>query len=273
MFSIIIPSFNPKIKKICATLESIFQNSGDYEVILVLQKTSTFKQNEIKKFFYNKDNFKIIVDLGVGISRARNIAIKESRGEWFLLLDDDVYIKKNVIKNLNNQISEDEFFYYGNALIKNTNINYVNYYIKNSDLTIWSYNRVCSISLIINRKTFNHIGTFDECLGTGCLFGSSEESDLIIRALLSNIRIKYIKNFTVYHDLATHSLNKTEAYAMGSGAMHRKHLYSGKIQLYIKFILDLLLRLIFLLSFRRKRFIFIRGFLKGFLKYANKKKT
>jgi GT2 family glycosyltransferase len=110
-------------------------------------------------------------------------------------------------------------------------------------------------------------------LGTGCLFGSSEESDLIIRALLSNIRIKYIKNFTVYHDLATHSLNKTEAYAMGSGAMHRKHLYSGKIQLYIKFILDLLLRLIFLLSFRRKRFIFIRGFLKGFLKYANKKKT
>ena len=47
MFSIIIPSLNPKIEKICITLESIFQNTGDYEVILVLQKTSISNQNEI----------------------------------------------------------------------------------------------------------------------------------------------------------------------------------------------------------------------------------
>jgi len=272
MFSIIIPSLNPKIEKICITLESIFQNTGDYEVILVLQKTSISNQNEIKKIFHNKDNFKIINDSGLGISRARNKAIKESIGNWFLLLDDDVYIKKDTIKNLNKQISGDEFFYYGNAHIKNTNINYVKYYIKNNDLSIWSYNRVCSISLIINQKTFDRIGIFDESLGTGCIMGSSEESDLIIRALLNNISIKYLKNFVVYHDRPIHSLDKIETYAMGSGAMHRKYLTSKKIRLYIKFILDFFIRLIFLLSFRKKRYIFLKGFFKGFFKYENNKK-
>lgn len=273
MFSIIIPSLNPKIEKISSTLKNIFHNSGVYEVILVLQKTSISKQNEIKKIFKNKDNFKVIIDRRIGISRARNIAIKKSKGDWFLLLDDDVFIKKDTIKNLKKQISEDEFFYYGNAFVKNTNINYVKYFIKNNDLSIWSYNRVCSICLVINRRTFDMLGLFDESLGAGCLMGSSEESDLIIRALNKNIKIKYLKDFSVYHDAALHSLDKIESYAMGSGAMHRKYLNSRKIQLYIKFTLDLLLRVIFLFTLRKKRYVFLRGFLKGFISYADNKKT
>jgi glycosyltransferase involved in cell wall biosynthesis len=271
MISIIMPSLNPDIRKLFTTLNCILQNDGKYEVILVLQKTNIKKVNKIKNYFSFNVKLKIINDTGIGISRARNIAIKASDGDWILLLDDDVYIENNTIQNLNKQLSSDEMFYYGNALIHCTNSYYVRYYVINRNLSIWSYNRVCSISLIVNRKTFDKIGWFDESLGSGCEFGSSEESDFIIRALLNKIKIGYLKDYSVYHEKAEHSLQKVESYSMGAGALCRKHLASKNLKLYTKFLLDLTLRIFFLLSFKRKRYIFFKGFLKGFVKYNNYK--
>jgi GT2 family glycosyltransferase len=271
MISIIMPSLTPNFNKICSTLDCILQNSGEYEVVLVLQRTGIEIEDKIKKHFSFNAKLKIINDTGIGISRARNIAIRASVGDWMLLLDDDVYIENNTIQNLNEQLSDNEMFYYGNALIHNTNTHYVRYYVINKDLSIWSYNRVCSISLIVNRKAFDRIGWFDENFGSGCELGSSEESDLIIRVLLNKIKIRYLKDYSVYHEKAVHSLQKVEDYAMGGGALYRKHLASKNLKLYSKFLFDLILRMFFLFSFQRKRYVFFKGFFKGFFKYSDYK--
>ena len=266
-----MPSLNPSLNKICSTLDCIMQNSGEYEVILVLQRASVEIEGKIKKHLGFNDKLIVINDTGVGISRARNIAIKASTGEWILLLDDDVYIENNTIQNLNKQLSVNTMFYYGNALVHNTNTHYVRYYVIDRDLSIWSYNRVCSISLVINRKAFDRIGWFDENLGSGCELGSSEESDLVIRALLNKIKIRYLKDYSVYHEKAVHSLQKVENYAMGAGALYRKHMASKNLKLYAKFLFDLALRMFFLFSFQRKRYVFFKGFFKGFVKYSDYK--
>lgn len=263
-----MPSLNPNLDKICSTLDCILQNNGEYEVVLVLQKASKEIENKIKFYFNYSSKLKIITDKGVGISRARNIAIRNSVGDWILLLDDDVYIENNLFQNVYEKLSKDEMFYYGNALISNTQNHYVRYYVVNRDLSIWSYNRVCSISLIINRKVFDRIGWFDENFGSGSELGSSEESDFIIRALLNDIKISYLKDYSVFHEMAVHSLQKVENYAMGGGGLYRKHLPSRNLILYLKFILDLILRVFFLFSFKRKRFVFIRGFFRGFFIYS-----
>ena len=269
--SIIIPSINPNCKKIFFTLNSVLKNAGHYEVILVLQKTNTNTENKIKKEFSKNIKLKIIYDKGQGISRARNLAIKSASGDWIILIDDDVYIKKNTINILNENISEDDLFYYGNAIVNKTNDHYVNYYIVNSDLNFWNYNRISSIALVINRKVFEKIGLFDENLGSGSDFGSSEESDLILRALLKNIKIKYLKEYFVYHEKANFTSQKIEYYAKGVGSIYKKYLKNRNIKLYIKFLIDLSIRALFLLSFQKKRYVFFKGFYFGFTKYNNVK--
>ena len=271
MISIIMPSLNPNLNSIFLTLNSIFLNSGNFEVILVLQKTSKEKQEKIKNKFTLKNKLKIISDDAEGISRARNIAIKASIGNWILLLDDDVLINNNTFLEINKHLSDDNLFYYGNVLINNTKKHYVHYYLTNADINLWNFNRICSVSLIINRKVFDKIGLFDENLGAGSNFGSSEESDIILRALLSKIKIKYLENYVVYHSLAIHSLLKVERYAMGSGALNRKYFSKLNFFLYVKFLIDLAIRIIFIFSFQKKRYIFLRGFFKGFIKFGGYK--
>ena len=265
-----MPSLNPDLKKIFFTIKSIFLNSGNFEVILVLQKTSKKKEEKIKTEF-SKNNLKIISDSGQGISRARNLAIKAAIGKWILLLDDDVHINNNLFLEINKNLSDQDLFYYGNVLIRGTKNHYVRYFIINKDINLWSYNRICSVSLIINRKVFDKIGLFDENLGTGSDFGSSEESDFILRALLNKIKIKYLKNYVVYHRPAIHSLSKVERYAMGGGALYRKYISRFNLYLYSKFMIDLTIRIFFLLTFQKKRYIFMRGFLEGFIKFGDYK--
>ena len=266
-----MPSHSPDQEKIFLTLSLMLRNEGAYEIVLVLQGVCLEVADNIKSHVNFNPRLKIIIDSGTGISRARNIAIKASVGDWILLLDDDVYVEKDTIENLSNVLSDNKMFCYGNAFVHNTNNHYVRYYIIGRDLSIWSYNRVCSISLIINRKVFVKVGLFDEKLGSGCRFGSSEESDLLIRALLMDVKIEYLDGFSVYHEKADHSMEKVERYAMGSGALYRKHLASNNIRLYAKLWADLMIRVVFLFSFQRKRYVFLKGFLKGFFEYGSDK--
>lgn len=263
-----MPSLNPNLHKIFSTLNSIVLNKGDFEIILVLQRTSEEKVKKIRNEFKLITNLRVINDDGIGISRARNIAINSSVGDWILLLDDDVYINENILHNLTHELSNDELFYYGNVLETSTNNHYVPHYIVNKDLGLFSFNRVCSVALVINSKVFEMIGLFDENLGSGSEYGSSEESDLILRALLNKINIKYLCNYVVYHSKASHSLGKVEKYAMGAGALNRKYFFKFNFILFLKFLIDFIIRILFLCTFKKKRYVFFKGFFKGFIRFG-----
>jgi glycosyltransferase involved in cell wall biosynthesis len=262
-----MPSLDPNLEKINATISSILSNSADYELILVLQKVSSEKLFAIERCFENDKRLKIVCDDGVGISRARNVGISTSIGSWILLLDDDIYLKPNTIDFLIKNLDTSQLIYYGDAKIIGTEEHYVKYFIKDKDVDFWSYNRVCSISLVFNRIVFNRIGYFDERLGSGTYFGSSEESDLLLRALLKNIKISYIKNYDIYHERPIHPIKKIESYARGGGALYKKFLFCKNVKLYMKFTVDFIIRIIFLLSFKRKRYVFLKGFIQGFFKF------
>lgn len=272
MISIIMPSLNPDLNKIQATLCSIFRNNGEYEVVLILQKTSSVKIEYLYNYFKDENKLCIIRDEGIGISRARNLGIYSSKGSWILLLDDDIYIEDSTICALENVLADNELFYYGNAMITSTQKHYMNFPIVDVNLNIWNFNRVCSITLVINRKVFEKIGYFDEQLGSGTNFGSSEESDLIIRALLEDIKIRHLKNYKVYHEEAIPSFDKIEKYAIGVGALYKKHLSTGDLNVYAKLVMDLIIRFIFLFTFKKRRYFFFKGFFKGFYLYRNGKK-
>ncbi len=97
-FSIVITAYNSE-KYIKQCIFSVLnQNFGDYELIIVddcsydntLEIIKKIEDNRIKIIHLKQNN---------GVANARNIALKECRGEYVLFLDSDDYIEENMLKD------------------------------------------------------------------------------------------------------------------------------------------------------------------------------
>lgn len=94
-FSIVIPVYNVE-KYIGKCLDSVInQTYQDYEVI-VIDDGSTDKSKKIVKEY----DVKLIESNHVGVSEARNIAIKKAKGEYLVFLDSDDWWDKDLLKKL-----------------------------------------------------------------------------------------------------------------------------------------------------------------------------
>lgn len=95
-FSIIIPVYNVEkyLKKCLDSVKN--QTFKDYEV-LVVDDGSTDKSKEIAK----KYNLTLIESDHVGVSSARNMAIKKAKGEYLVFLDSDDWWDKELLEKLN----------------------------------------------------------------------------------------------------------------------------------------------------------------------------
>lgn len=110
LVSIVIPAFNEE-KIILPTLESLIKL--DYPKnkleILVVNDGSTDKTKGIVKNFINKNkNFyiKLINQKNKGKGTALNNGLKNSKGEFFIVLDADSYAKKNALKRILPEFSD-----------------------------------------------------------------------------------------------------------------------------------------------------------------------
>ena len=99
-FSIIVPVYNVE-KYIKKCLDSILnQTFKDYEVLVVNDGT---KDNSIELI---KDYpVKIITQKNQGLSAARNKGVKSATGEYLLFVDSDDYLEKDLLKKLNESVT------------------------------------------------------------------------------------------------------------------------------------------------------------------------
>ena len=101
-YSIIIPVYNVE-KYIRRCLDSVFaQTEKDFEVI-VIDDDCTDKSIEIAKEF----DVKIIKTKHVSVSQARNLGIKEAKGEYLVFLDSDDYWDKDLLKKVSKSLEND----------------------------------------------------------------------------------------------------------------------------------------------------------------------
>lgn len=175
MFSVVIPLYN-KEKYILRTIESVLSQSfADFELIIVDDGSVDKSLDVIKNIL--DPRIKVIQQANQGEGPARNTGMAEARYDWIALLDADDAWSINHLNELNKIIhsapslgmvatrhlelntdqnppatSED----------KPSNIRIVDYFLEASkDSTI-----VCSSSVAINKKAFDHIGGFnDEKMG------------------------------------------------------------------------------------------------------------
>lgn len=123
-FSIIIPVYNTS-KYLEKCLDSVFnQTYKDFEVIAINDGSTDNSIEVLKKY---KDLI-IINQENQGLSAARNNGIKKVSGEYFLLLDSDDYIEKELLEKLDEEIS------------KNTSVDLIRFQVNNIKDKVISYN-------------------------------------------------------------------------------------------------------------------------------------
>lgn len=266
MISIIMPSYDPNVAKVSETVSGILTQDAEIEIILVLQHTDSSKVAALRGRL--KDTrVKVIDDDGVGISRSRNIGVQNSNGKWLLFLDDDIQLEPATLKAIQDSPEykgEKGRFFYGNLFVIGTRDNYLNFPLTGRKVGVFSYNRVCSVMLIIEKELFHEIGPFDERMGSGTYFGAYEESDIVVKALLVGETIQYLPFYTAYHESADYEVEKVVKYARGTGAFYRKYWLQKSRLLDLKLTLDLLLRVILTLTLKKKRIFWFKGFWEGF---------
>ena len=83
-----------------------------------------------------------------------------------------------------------------------------------------AWNRATSFAIFVRRETVLRVGLFDERLGLGAPgpWSSGEETDFVIRAVLSGAQIAYDPELVVVHELRSLSTHELHAIAARDGA-------------------------------------------------------
>ena len=178
-FSIICATLGnkQKIKKLCNSL--IKQNYNNFELIVCDQNQNNLNLKILKQFKNLKYKY---LKTKKGLSRSRNMGILKCKGDLLMFLDDDTEIKRNHLKNINQEFNKKEIDIICYKVINDKKKNLLKYpnkkfYINNFNQI---FNYISSVSFTIK---YNKFLKFDEKIGLGSnsIFQSGEETDLIIR--------------------------------------------------------------------------------------------
>ena len=105
--SVIIPTFN-RLSLISRAIDSVLkQTLKPFEIIVVDDGSSDNTSTLIKN---NYKSVKLIKQKNLGVSKARNVGIKNSSGDWIALLDSDDEWKKNKLEVQIKSLSEHDYY-------------------------------------------------------------------------------------------------------------------------------------------------------------------
>ena len=103
MISIIVTAYNAE-KTIERCLNSILNNKYDDYEIIVVNDGSTDKTEEIVQLFAS-EKIRYYYEENKGVSSARNLGLKESKGEYITFVDSDDYVANNYFEGLEEYIN------------------------------------------------------------------------------------------------------------------------------------------------------------------------
>jgi len=169
----------------------------------------------------------------VGLSLARNLAIRLARYEYLVITDDDVFVAPNWLSGLIRALVDEgtDCVVSGRVLIAemsdggfapslNTEEEPAVYQGRIWKDALWTGN------MAMHRSVVGTIGFFDERLGPGSSFPGAEDNDYGFRLLEAGYKIKYVPEAIVYHRAwrtANDYLPLRWKYGYGQGAFFAKH--------------------------------------------------
>lgn len=273
-FSLILCTVN-RTKEVEDLLKSLlYQTYVNFEIIIV-------DQNEDDRIFKIIENFSSLkikhLTSEIGLSKARNIGLKNAIGDVVCFPDDDCTYPKELLENVNSFFSENKYnILMGKTIDKDTKKIVAGKLIYKPCVLTPMKILGSSTTLFIkcNDIKFN----FDERFGLGAVFNAEEENDLVFRLLKTGILGYYNPNINyVYHppsDSDFTNLKRVKERSIGLGAFIAKHILTVEgIIYFIKYnlirpLIGFILYTI-KLDFVKSKYYFTRftGIWIGFIKY------
>ena len=205
MLSAIIPTMtnDQGLFKVISQLKKI----KDIEILIVDNKPNEEKREKLKNFTY------LPQQKNLGFAKAVNLASKKAKGEWLLILNDDIeQVTENLINKMLNFAKKNHFDAVCPVLKKKTgeveNYGYKVLPIGKVQLitnkpqlaTSNEIDGLTAACLFIKKQVFEKIGGFDESF-----FAYLEDVDLFLRLKKNGFRFALNPNFFVIHNHMTTS--------------------------------------------------------------------
>jgi GT2 family glycosyltransferase len=187
---------------------------------------------------------RLLFEPRIGMSVARNLALRTAKGELLAFIDDDCHLSKEYVRQLleHHANDGDELVLRGGRIELGDPTD-LPLTIK-TESTPLRFNRRMNpavnptrrdtiigqfhgCNMTMRREVVERLGLFDERFGPGAIFPSAEDADYLFRAYLADITLEYVPDMTVFHyhgrkqKCAGYKLMR--GYAIGAGALYAKY--------------------------------------------------
>lgn len=203
-FSFIVPVYN-RPKEIEELLESLAKIEDEFEVVIV-EDGSTETSEQIIHHYQDKLKLQYFKKKNSGPGDSRNFGMKKAKGNYFIILDSDVILPENYLKEVKKALSAYHFECFGGPDHAHQNFSDTQKaidYVMTSFLTTGGIrgSRNSKISKTYEPRSFN-MGlskeAFEETQGFSDLH-PGEDPDLSIRLKQKGFNVGYIPKAFVYH--------------------------------------------------------------------------
>jgi glycosyltransferase involved in cell wall biosynthesis len=176
-----------------------------------------------------------------GRSRARNLAVRVSKGDLLAFTDDDCRLHPEYVNDLLRHDAADTELVLRGGRIELGDPSDLPYTINTSPtpkrwhISLNSTRHDCiagelnGCNMAMRRALVERLGPFDENFGPGSRMGSGDDAEYFFRAYAASVTLEYVPDMVVLH----HHGRKTAAegralfrrYSIGWGAVHAKYLF------------------------------------------------
>ena len=193
-----------------------------YEIVVVNNNSTDNTEAVINELKALNKNIRYLIEEQIGLSKARNKGINESKGDIVVFLDDDTILAKEYITHLVEAIhknsgvvcasgqilplwgiSEPAWFTDAFAsIIGKTLYGEDDRILKGSEMPIGA-------NMIFKKTVFGEVGLFNSELGIqGDKLGLGEENDICLRIRKRGYNIHYFSKVLVYHNVHENKVDK-----------------------------------------------------------------
>lgn len=236
MISVLLCTLNRPVQIKDCISSLLAQSYTSFEIVVIDQS----KDDDTRKSCAEFDDSRIKyhhVDF-TGLSRARNYGLKYSKGEWICLGDDDAVYDREFFVKAKEFLSshESKTILCGRLhFLDDKNKDALDYkaYHQHQKLNIDDMMQIgASATLILPAQLLKELNGFDIRFGVGAVYGSGEESDVVIKMFKKGAKAYYLSDMKIYHGNSqadvSQDLKKIYMYYIGLGALLKKHLWYDK---------------------------------------------
>jgi glycosyltransferase involved in cell wall biosynthesis len=203
---------------------------SEYSILVINQ---SIDNRELASQF---ESIKVINSSETGLSKSRNLGLKNATKPLIILTDDDVVFADNfadtIISSFNGNPENDVLKFQVQTIEKHFFKNYNHNFIKK--LSLLELLNTMSIELVFQKRVLIENNVFyDEKFGLGATFGLGEENTLLLDLKKAKAIIGYIPEVICYHEElnSSKSMDKEQLY-YNSGAFFYRN-FGAKFRFWV----------------------------------------